>query len=233
MTRVGRRPLASVLMGMLVLAGACNRPSAAVRAERLAPLPRGEVRYVAVLPFESGPEVDDRLFEPGQEVRAESAATTLQRAVTEAMLALPAWEITDDMVVGEAMRKLYGTIRPVDTDEVAAVGRLLGVDAVVHGIVKRFEVRVGAEYAARRPALVDFAVDLVLFPAAETVWRAEYVERQQPLSDDLWNLFGFVRARGRWLRAGELATIGARHVVGQMHHVLYGGQATPVPKRDP
>jgi len=231
MTRVGRWRGAGVLAGMLLLlAGACNRAPVTVRAERLAPLPRGEVRYIAVLPFETASGVGAEAFESGQETRGEAPATTVHRAVTEEMLTLPGWEVTDDLVVGEAVRKLYGTIRPVGPDEVAAVGRLLGVDAVVHGIVRGFEVRVGAEYAASRPALVDFAVTLALFPAGETVWRAEFVERQQPLSDDLWNLFGFVRARGRWLRAGELAIIGARQVTGQMHHVLYGGAATPVPK---
>ncbi len=232
MTRVGRWRCTGGVVCILLLAAACNRTPVAVRAERLAPLPRGEVRYVAVLPFEAAPEVGADPFEPGQEVRGEAPATTIHRAVTDAMLVLPGWKVTDDLVVGEAIRKLFGTIRPVGPEEAAQVGRLLGVDGVLYGIVRRFETRVGAEYAAQRPALVDFEVALTLFPAGEAVWRAEFVEQQRPLSEDLSNLFGFVRARGRWLRAGELASIGAGQVVGEMHHALYGGAATPIPARE-
>lgn len=232
MTKVGRRRTASVLLtGLLLVAGGCNRTVAALQVHRMAPLPRGEVRYVAVLPFETALAVDAVPSEPGQEVRAEAAATTVHRALTEAMLALPAWVVTDDIVVGEALRKLYGSIQPVGGEQAVEVGRLLGVDAVVLGIVRRFEGRIGATYAARRAALVDFTVDLVVFPAAEIAWHAEYVKRQKPLFDDLSNLFGFVRARGRWLRAREIAAMGARHVASEMHHALYGGAATPVPER--
>jgi hypothetical protein len=210
---------------------ACSTPPVPVTAQRLGPLPHGEIRYVAVLPFESAPGVGDAVVERGQEVRPEPPAVTVQRAMTDAMARLPGWRLTDDILVGEGLRKLFGEIRPVTEAEATDVGRLLGVDAVLHGVVRRFEPRIGSEYSAKRPALVDFAVRLVGFPAGTAVWEGEFAEQQQPLSDNLWNLFGFVRARGKWLRAGELAAVGARGMAGEMHHALYGGKATPIPPR--
>jgi hypothetical protein len=137
------------------------------------------------------------------------------------------WQIVDDLTVGEAFRQLYGEVRAPTGEEALAVGRALRADAVVRGQVKVFDERIGTELAAKRPAHVIFAAELVRMSDGASVWQAEYAEQQQSLSENLWNLPGFVRAGGTWVRAGELSEIGAGQMVDKLHTTLYG----PPPKK--
>jgi hypothetical protein len=130
--------------------------------------------------------------------------------------------LVDELTVGEALRQLYGEVRPPTSSEAEAVGQLLHADAVLRGEVTVFEERIGTELAAKRPAHVAFAVELLRLPASVLVWQAEYAEQQQSLADNLWNLPGFVRAGGVWVRAGELARLGANQIVTRLHTALYG-----------
>jgi hypothetical protein len=97
---------------------------------------------------------------------------------------------------------------------------------VVRGQVKVFDERIGTELAAKRPAHVIFAAELVRMSDGASVWQGEYAEQQQSLSENLWNLPGFVRAGGTWVRAGELPQIGAGQMVEKLHTTLYGPPPT-------
>jgi hypothetical protein len=137
------------------------------------------------------------------------------------------WQLVDELTVGEAFRQLYGELRAPTAAEAQAVGKLLHADGVVRGEVKVFEERIGSELAAKRPAHVIFATELVRISDGTSVWQGEYAEQQQSLSENLWNLPGFVRAGGTWVRAGELAELGATQLVTRLHTALYG----PPPKK--
>jgi hypothetical protein len=228
-TTVGWRWAIGALVCASLASSACNRRPAKVSAQQLAPVGRTEIARIALMPFSAELGVGTRPLEVGQEPLPEPPAETVRRAMATAMGRLPTWQLTDELTSGEALRKLHGEVRAPSLEEAVAVGRLLGVDAVLRGHVRDYEERIGAEFAAKRAARVDFIVELVRLPAGDTVWRAEFAERQQALTDDLSNLFGFVRARGRWLRASELTGLGAAQVASGMHHDLYGGKATPVP----
>jgi hypothetical protein len=229
-TMEGRRTSIGLVVAAGCLAvGACGTRATHVTSQQMAPVGRDEIRRIALMPFTTDPAVAAAVSEPGQEPLPEPPADTVQRALAEAMARLPAWQLADDLVVGEALRKLQGEARAPGSAEAVAAGRLVGADAVLVGRVRAFEERVGAEFAAKRPARVDFLVELLRVPSGESLWRAEYAERQQALSDNLWNVLGFVRARGRWVRAGNLAAVGAVAVASDLHHALYGGRATPVP----
>jgi hypothetical protein len=134
----------------------------------------------------------------------------------------PQWVIIDDLTVGEAIRQVSGELRPPTPDEARSVARVLGADAVLRGDVRVFEERIGTELAAKRPARVVFGVELLRGPDGAAVWQGEYAEQQQSLSENLWNLPGFVRAGGTWVRAGELAELGASQIVTRLHTALYG-----------
>ena len=149
------------------------------------------------------------------------------QAVLTAMGEHSEWQLVDQLTVGEALRQLYGEVRPPTTSEAQAVGKLLHADAVLRGEVRLFEERIGSELAAKRPAHVVFAAELLRLPDGVAVWQAEYAEQQQSLSENLWNLPGFVRAGGTWVRAGELAQLGATQMVTRLFTALYG----PPPKK--
>jgi hypothetical protein len=220
------RMIVVVASAWVALAG-CNPLPVTVASRPLLPIARGEIRRIAVLPFTTTGLVTDRAGEPGAEPLAEPPGDTVTRAVATAMRAQGDWQIVDDLTVGEAFRKLYGEVRAPTEREAVAVGQLLRVDAVVRGEVKVFEERIGTELAAKRPAHVIFAAELLRPADGVGLWQAEYAEQQQSLSENLWNLPGFVRAGGTWVRASELTEIGAAQVAVEMHDALYG----PSPKK--
>jgi len=220
---------AAGLAGVLSLAlAACNPAPVTVATRPLAPVAAGEIRRIAVLPFTTaGLVVDHGADELGSEPLAESPGDTVTRAMAAAMGEYKDWQIVDDLTVGEAFRQLYGQVRAPTPAEAQSVGKLLRADAVVRGEVKVFEERIGTELAAKRPAHVIFAAELVRIADGTSVWQGEYAEQQQALSENLWNLPGFVRAGGTWVRAGELAQLGANQMVDRLHTALYG----PPPRR--
>ncbi len=214
--------LAALVLGLV--ACACNPAPVSVAARRLVPIAGGEVRRIAVLPFTTS----ERLSRPGAgEAFVEPPAETVTRAVATAMRRQRDWQIVDDMVVVEAFRKLYGEVRAPTPPEAQAVGKLVAADAVLRGQVEEFEERIGAGFAAQRPARVVFAVELMAIPSGVAVWQAAYAETQRALSENLWNLFGFLRAGARWVRASELAALGADQVASSLHQDLYGSGRAP------
>ncbi len=207
----------------------CSPMPVTVAARPLAPIAAGELRRIAVLPFTSAGLTTDRGTEPGAEPLVEPPADTVTRAVRTAMAEHREWALVDDLTVGEALKQLYGEVRAPTAGEAQAVGKLLRADAVLRGDVRVFEERIGSELAAKRPAHVVFAIELLRVADGVAAWQAEYAEQQQSLSDNLWNLPGFVRAGGTWVRAGELAQLGANQMVTRLRDALYG----PPPKKRP
>jgi hypothetical protein len=190
----------------------------AVAARPLTAIGKGEIRRIAVLPFTTAGLTRDDSGEP----RAESPGDTVTDAVSAAMRGRGDWQISDDLTVGEAMRRAYGEVRAPTASEAQNVGKLLQVDAVLRGDVRVFDERIGSELAAKRPAHVIFGVELLRVSDGQPMWQGQYAEQQQALSENLWNLPGFVKAGGTWVRAGELAQIGADRVVSSLHEALYG-----------
>lgn len=202
---------------------ACGSLPATVASRPLSPIARGEVRRIAVLPFTTVALAPDReAAELGAEPRTESPGETVTRAVTTAMREQNQWVLVDELTVGEAVRQVSGELRPPTSEEARAIAKVLRADAVLRGDVRVFEERIGTELAAKRPAHVVFGVELIRAPDGTAIWQGEYAEQQQSLSENLWNLPGFVRAGGTWVRAGELTEIGASQLVGRLHTALYG-----------
>ena len=214
---------------MTVTLAACSSLPTTVASRPLSPIARGEVRRIAVLPFTTVALAPDReSAELGAEPRTESPGDTVTRAVATAMREQTQWVLVDDLTVGEAIRQVSGELRPPTADEARSIAKILRADAVLRGDVRVFEERIGTELAAKRPAQVVFAVELMRAPDGTPLWQGEYAERQQSLSENLWNLPGFVRAGGTWVRAGELAEIGASQLVTRLHTALYGA---PPPRK--
>jgi len=207
---------------------ACNPAPTNVTVRRLAAVAPGSIRRIAVLPFTEA-ALEKHSPVPGQEPLLEPPGETVTRAMTDAMQRLGGWQIVDPMVVGEAFKRLYGEVRAPTHDEARAVGALLGVDGVVRGQVTAFDERIGSEFAAEQPARVDFAAELIRMPAGDVVWQGAYSEQQQALSDNFWNLGNFLHAGAKWVRARELAQLGANEVAGRMHDTVMSGAAADAP----
>jgi hypothetical protein len=100
-----------------------------------------------------------------------------------------------------------------DRDIYVQIGKVLSAEGVLGGHVYRWREREGTDYAVSRPASVAF--DLYLMSAGDGVilWKTRFDKTQISLSENLFDLLTFLKAKGRWMTAGELADIGLTEIV--------------------
>jgi len=111
------------------------------------------------------------------------------------------------------LREVGGAIRGGDFEkdpirEAQKIGAAFGVDGVLLGWVFRYEERIGSAIAVERPASVSLAIHLVGVKEGRILWRGLFQETQQPLSENILKFTAFLRRRGRWLTAKDLASVG-------------------------
>ncbi|MFC1813992.1 hypothetical protein ACFL03_15005 [Thermodesulfobacteriota bacterium] len=87
-------------------------------------------------------------------------------------------------------------------------GRDLGADAVMVGHLYRFKERVGTGYSADTTASVAFDLDFVRVVDGRLIWNSHFDETQLSLSENLLNLGKFMKRKGRFVTAEELAISG-------------------------
>jgi hypothetical protein len=100
-----------------------------------------------------------------------------------------------------------------DLDLYLRIGESLSADAFLAGYIWKWKDRKGAEFAVEFPASVDVDLYLVSLRDQAVVWKFEYDKTQQSLTEDLLDLNTFLRAKGRWLSAFELAELGLERMV--------------------
>ncbi len=95
------------------------------------------------------------------------------------------------------------------------IGRRLGVDVLVFGVVNRFQERVGGPMSVKSPASVYLEISMIDARSGRTVWYAVFDQTQKSLSDDITNVRNFMRGGGKWLTAREFADVGIAEIVEQ------------------
>jgi Peptidoglycan-synthase activator LpoB len=105
-------------------------------------------------------------------------------------------------------------------DSAIQVGQATGADAVLYGTVERYVERVGAEYAADKPASVAFSLKLVDMKSKQVVWTAKFSKTQQPLGTNFFNLPTFLENKGQWVLASELASAGVKQAIENLRSSL-------------
>jgi hypothetical protein len=93
------------------------------------------------------------------------------------------------------------------------IAESLSADAFLAGYIWRWKDRKGAELAVEIPASVDFDLYLIRMDNKAIVWKYEFDKTQQSLAENLLDLKTFLRAKGRWLSALELAELGLEKIV--------------------
>lgn len=86
-----------------------------------------------------------------------------------------------------------------------------GQTVYLNVLIYRFQERQGGNFSVVRPASVGFHVHL--FEGGRLVDVFVFDETQQPLSDNVFRFFTFLKRGGRWITAGELAREGVHKAI--------------------
>lgn len=96
---------------------------------------------------------------------------------------------------------------------IKSIGEKTGSEAILTGIVTRYEDREGGPVGVRKPASIGFEANLISTVDGTILWSGRYAETQKSLVEDLSMFFTFLRRRGKWLSAEELAKDGVDQVL--------------------
>lgn len=103
-----------------------------------------------------------------------------------------------------------------DRDRATQAGQKLGADVVLVGYVYRFKERVGKKYAVDTPASVAFDISMVSTRNGKLLWDAHFDETQKTLSEDLFLIGTFIKRRGAWVTAEQMASMALDDLVKKM-----------------
>lgn len=212
----GRAALALV---WLVLAGACAAGKGPVAKTEEAPVPR----RIALAPF-----IDmARTYGVGQGVRSPltgkmfvtgevaTEVADLLTADTETLLHERGFEVVSPESVGSVMETL-GARSDGSAGErglAMAAARQVEAEAILVGYLYRVHGRQGGRFAVRQPASVAFGLYLIDARRGSTLWSGEFDETQRSLAENLFAVGDFIRRRGEWVSAGQLAADSLRQIL--------------------
>ena len=94
-----------------------------------------------------------------------------------------------------------------------ALGRRKGADTILAGYVYAFRDKQGGNYGVEEPARVVFELALISIKTGSILWQSSFKETQQPLSENLLQLKTFIKRKGRWVSAWEMATTAMREML--------------------
>jgi hypothetical protein len=203
---------------LLIIMGCHHREAAEVSS------PEGPVAFerIAVVPFQSILPEDEREGAVrcplcGAIVGAAASPGNPERTVEALFLQQLEKNQKINVISGDRVAGIY---RRISTDPVKAplpqvlrqVGQELGAEAVLVGYVFRFRERKGVSYAAEQPASVAFGLHLLRVADGAIVWKGHVDRTQSALMEDLLQLDAFIRQRGRWATAEELAADGMERI---------------------
>ena len=114
----------------------------------------------------------------------------------------------------ELLRSELFQTKPVTSS--IELGRGLNVDYVFIGFLYRFNERVGSSLGAEKPASVGYDLHLFRVRDGKLVWSGRFDETQQSLTDDLLKVGAFLRRKGVWLKAEELASVGMDEILNNL-----------------
>ena len=92
-------------------------------------------------------------------------------------------------------------------------GRVLDADAIMAGYIYRFRERIGNKYSVDLPASVAFDIHLIRIADGRLLWSRHFDETQRSLSENLFQLGTFLKRKGRWITAQEMAMSGMETIL--------------------
>lgn len=185
-----------------------------------------KITKVAVIPFVFAPGADHRNAKVDAEGRVCYEAEPYTEGLRSAKVDPQGVALITGMFVRGMERLGYATVPfddetkerlspqgtlPIET--VKSIGEKAGAEAVLTGVVTRYEEREGGPLGVKKPASVGFDVNLISAVDGTLLWNGRYAETQKSLVEDLGMVFTFFKRKGKWLTAEELAEYGVEEVL--------------------
>lgn len=96
------------------------------------------------------------------------------------------------------------------------VGKAMDADLVLAGYIYRWRERKGTDYGVEQAASVAFDLHLVRTLDGAVVWKAKFDKTQRSLTENLLDLWAFIKGGGRWMTADKLAGLGLKQMLDKM-----------------
>jgi hypothetical protein len=109
----------------------------------------------------------------------------------------------------EAYNALTDKSKKTPRELAVELGKQLGADHVMVGLVWRYKQRDGSSMSVQSPASVAFSAYLVNVADGKLAWKANFDKTQSSLSENLFDAPMFLKEGMKWLTAEELASYGA------------------------
>lgn len=103
--------------------------------------------------------------------------------------------------------------------QLQALGRRKGADTIMVGYLYAFRDRTGSDYGVESPAHVAFELVLVQSRSGRIIWQRSFEETQKSLSEDLLQLKSFLKRKGRWVSAKEMAKEALKEMLKTVPHL--------------
>lgn len=207
--------LGIVLLGIIFLSG-CAGASNSVSLSGSG----GSFKRIAVLPFVQASPGDaiDQLVPREIAEHTDVNADSPENVVESIFVSKLGENKNIDVIPVEQVEGLYRqitleTISPKEAELISKLGKGLKADAIVVGYVYRYQERIGTPYAAQKPASVAFEIQLIDVEEGLRSWRATFDKTQRSLMENLFNFRFFVKDKGRWITARELAAEGVDEIM--------------------
>lgn len=194
--------------------------------------PEEAIKKMAVLPFQSVPpesfaRISEVVAKPASIIQSFSAPSSPSAVVEEIFWSHLLNTIKVPLVSPAKTGLTYGQIVSSSTkltfpDALRKLGDQLEVDAVFVGFVYRYRERVGFSYGADKPASVFFEIHLYRCRDGSLLWRAVFDKTQKSLMEDMLDIKSFIKDRGKWVTAKELANEGVKEIISRFPLELIG-----------
>ena len=177
-----------------------------------------EIKSIAVIPFSTKPGLS--IYEP------KAIVTPNERFLTLALYEALITEVTTLKILPiRASDNEYMEIRTENPEShyrntAIDVGKSLGADAVLVGVISEYRERQGGDYGADAPASVAFSIQLYSTDNAKLLWESYFSETQRALTDNVFEIKKFFKRGARWITVDELAKEGARTAATRLNNYL-------------
>lgn len=213
------RHLSPILI-LFLLISSCGgfKPSSGVVILHSEKPDKVSIKRLAVLPFRTGSPIPQdngvvicpltgQSFKSGK-LEAEAGKIVASLFYNELLL-----NRSINLIPQATVNLFYGSMDKELTDKydlslAKKVGETLDADAVLMGVVLRYEERDGTSWAANRPASAAFTAILFDVKSGEILWKVRFDKTQKALSENILDIKTFLKGGGSWQTVDQLLSIG-------------------------